>query len=130
MKISRKKAEKLVDMIKEEPYEPTLADCNRIYRDYAALNPGEVADCMREAFAYLSQPPLIKEYRGGMIYARAEISKDCEPVVHYVYLSDDFASEDSFGISEDLGYDFSSKLKEVLSDIKEFIGEDIAQSWD
>ena len=101
-------------------YEPTLADCKRIYNDYS-LNKG-LAGVLSDVFEWLSQEPISRTYKGGTAYLRAEADKDMILCVHCIFLNDkNVFIDEKFGNFDDITI---YSLKSFFSDvIKDYIDE-------
>ena len=113
---SKDKIKKLIS----GPYEPTLADCNRIYKEYS-LNKGEVAAVLSDVFNWLAQEPYSCNHKRGTLYLRAEADVQQVLCVHYIYVIDnEIILEGKMGSEDDIS-DWS--LDKCSSVIKEMMME-------
>ena len=91
MRITKLKAGKVIDLIMDGPYDPTLADTARIYKYYAIDdNEGMLASRLETAYGWLAQEPVSTSIMGGVLYARNEVRKDENDLfcVHICYANE------------------------------------------
>lgn len=131
MKTIEKKIEKEIEKMMSGPYDPTRADADRIYQEYAD-NKGWLAGVLSDVYAWLYQQPYHCVYKGGDLYIRAEVFAE-DPngdilAYHYIYRNTELNIEvDSViafdAIEEDI---VDSRIKkEGVSCAKSFVNDDI-----
>lgn len=108
-------------------YEPTFADCRRIFNDYS-LNEG-LAGVLSDVFEWLSQEPISRTYKGGTVYLRAEADKYMVLCVHCIFLKGkNVFIDEKFGDFDDIT---TYSLKSFFSNaIKGYIDEYLAAKED
>lgn len=98
------------------PYEPNLADCNRIYKEYS-LNKGEMAAVLSDVFNWLAQEPYSCNYKNGTLYLRAEADVQQILCIHYIYvINNEIVLDEKIGSEDDIS---NWSLDKCLSVIKE-----------
>ena len=107
-------------------YEPTLADCTRIYKEYS-FNKGEIAAVLSDVFNWLTQEPICHKYMDGTIYLRAEACSKEVLCVHYIYANEikGIVIDEKIACDDDIT---DQKLISFLSEVKNEIKETIAGS--
>lgn len=120
------KSKDIIEKLMSGPYEPSLADCNRIYKEYS-LNKGEISAVLSDVFDWLAQEPYRCNYKGGTLYLRAESDIHQVLCVHYIYVINNKIILDGKVSSEDDISDWS--LVKYSSIIKEMVAEELKQSF-
>lgn len=114
------KAKDKIKKIMSGPYEPSLADCNRIYKEYSP-NKGEIAAVLSDVFDWLAQAPYSCNYKRGTLYLRAEANVQQVLCVHYIYANDNgIVLDERVGSEDDISNwsldKYSSIIKKIIDD--------------
>lgn len=105
-------------------YEPSLADCNRIYKEYS-LNKGEVASVLSDVFNWLAQKPYSCDYKDGSLYIRAEADVQEVLCVHYLYIvNNEIILNEKISTENDIS---NWSLKKCSSIIKKMVTEKLEE---
>lgn len=114
------KSKDIIKKLMSGSYEPSLADCNRIYKEYS-LNKGEMAVVLSDVFGWLAQAPYSCNYKRGALYLRAEADVQQILCVHYIYANDNgIILDEKVGLEDDMSpwplAKYSSIIKEMITE--------------
>lgn len=116
------KSKDKINKLMSGPYEPSLTDCNRIYKEYS-LNKNEVAAVLSDVFNWLAQEPYSRNYKNGTLYLRAEADAQYVLCVHYIYTDNSkIILDEKVGLEDDMS---NWSLDKYLSLIKEMVMEEL-----
>lgn len=83
------KFKKKIQKMMSSSYEPSLADSNRIYKEYC-INEGRISEVLSDVYDWLAQEPICIDYKKGKIYMRCEATNSPDILcVHYFYINEE-----------------------------------------
>lgn len=119
------KFEKKIQKKMSSSYEPSLADSNRIYKEYC-INEGRISEVLSDVYDWLAQEPICIDYKKGKIYMRCEATNSPDILcVHYFYINEEKNIKIEDFISDGDGDIIDSSIKSLTAMVKEAIQEEI-----